>query len=115
MKILLDPNLDRRLRDHLAPHEAVTTQERGWSDVLNGELLSLAEANGFDVILTADSHIKDQQNLTGRRVSIIVLRAYNNRLKTHLEMLESVLKALPQIGHGEILEVFHKDLRPTDH
>lgn len=109
MKILLDHNLDRRLKDHLAPHEAATTQEEGWADLLNGELISLAEENGFDVIVTADSHIKDQQNLIGRRLSIIALRAYNNRLKTHLEMLEPLFEALSNIKEGEILEVSHTD------
>lgn len=111
MKILLDHNLDRRLKNHLTGHDVSTTQEQGWADVLNGELLALLESEGFDVMLTADANIKSQQNMTNRQVSILVFRAFNNRLATHIEMLEDVEKALTEIQIGEIVEVFHQDLK----
>ena len=111
MKVLLDHNLDRRLKNHLADYETVTTQERNWSDVLNGELLTLAEENDFDVLLTADTNIKSQQNLSNRRISILVLRAFNNRLVTHAEMIDDIYQALAKIQPGEIVEVLHKDVK----
>jgi hypothetical protein len=58
-------------------------------------------------MLTADANIKNQQNLTGRTISILVLRAPNNRLTTHLEMLEDLRSALGEISAGEIREIFH--------
>ncbi len=79
-----------------------------WSDVSNGELLSLAESEGFEVLLTADSNIEAQQNLSGRKISILVLRAHNNRLVTHVEMLDRVRRKLAKIGQGEIVEVFQQ-------
>ncbi len=90
MKILLDHNLDRRLKSDITGHEVATTFEAGWADVENGELISLAEANGFDVLLTADSNISKQQNVSDRKISIIVIRAFNNRRTTHLEMIEDI-------------------------
>ena len=111
MKILLDHNLDRRLKNYLTDYETATTQEQSWADVLNGELLTLAEANGFDVLLTADTNIKSQQNLSNRKISILVLRAFNNRLVTHVEMVEDVHAALSKIQAGEIIEVLHKDVK----
>ncbi|MGD9561867.1 MAG: hypothetical protein AB7F88_06575 [Pyrinomonadaceae bacterium] len=75
MKILLDHNLDRRLKKHIVGHDVSTTQEQGWADVLNGELLGLLEANGFDLMLTADANIKSQQNLSDRNISIIVFES----------------------------------------
>jgi predicted nuclease of predicted toxin-antitoxin system len=110
LKILLDHNLDRRLKRSLPDHQTSTTQEEGWADVVNGKLLTLAEASGFDVLLTADANIKSQQNLSRRTISILVLRAYNNRLKTHQEMLPDVNSALAVIRPGEIVEIFHKSL-----
>lgn len=109
MKILLDHNLDQRLKRYLSGHEVSTTQEQGWADVLNGELLALLEANGFDLMLTADANIKSQQNLSNREVSIIVLRARNNRLTTHLEMLDDVEKVIARIQKGDVVEVFHQN------
>ena len=107
MKILLDHNLDRRLKNYLSEYDTATTQEKGWANALNGELLSLAEENNFDVLLTADSNIKSQQNLSNRKVSILILRAYNNRLATHLEMLVDIHNALAKIQPGEIFEISH--------
>jgi predicted nuclease of predicted toxin-antitoxin system len=111
LKILLDHNLDRRLKNHLIEYETATTQEQGWADALNGELLTLAEENGFDVLLTADTNIKTQQNLSDCKIAILVLRAFNNRLTTHTEMIEDIQKALAKIQPSEIVEVLHKDLK----
>ena len=105
MKILLDHNLDRRLKRHLEMFDVSTTHEMGWDDVLNGELLTLAENNGYDALLTADSKIKYQQNMTGRKVAIIVLRAPNNRLATHVEMISDVVNAISNVKAGEVVEV----------
>ena len=111
MKILLDHNLDRRLKNYLTEYETATTQEQNWADVLNGELLTLAEENGFDVLLTADANIKSQQNLSNRKISILVLRAFNNRLATHVEMIDDIHEMLARIQAGEIIGVLHKDVR----
>jgi predicted nuclease of predicted toxin-antitoxin system len=110
LKILLDHNLDRRLKNHLTKDDVSTTQEQGWADVLNGELLTLAEENDFEVMLTADSNIKAQQNMSNRKIAILVLRAFNNRLKTHIEMLEDIHEGLSDIRSGEIIELFHQDV-----
>ncbi len=111
MKILLDHNLDRRLKTYLTEYETATTQEQNWTDALNGELLMLAEENDFDVLLTADSNIKNQQNLSNRKIAILVLRAFNNRLATHAEMIEDIHEALSKIQATEIIEVLHKDVK----
>jgi predicted nuclease of predicted toxin-antitoxin system len=111
LKILLDHNLDRRLKHFLTEYETATTQEQNWADVLNGELLRLAEENGFDVLLTADTNIKNQQNLSNRKIAILVLRAFNNRLATHAEMIEDIHEELSKIRPSEIVEVLHKDVK----
>ena len=111
MKILLDHNLDRRLKNHLTDYETTTTQEQGWANALNGELLSLAEQNNFDVMLTADSNIKAQQNMSNRKIAILVLRAFNNRLATHVTMIDDIHQGLSEIKSGEILEVLHQDVK----
>ena len=52
------------------PDEAI---ERGWDRISNGELLNVAEAAGFDVLLTTDKRIRYQQNLMGRKLAVVVL------------------------------------------
>ena len=110
MKILLDHNLDRRLKTNFSKHDVSTTQDEGWADVVNGKLLHLAEQNGFEVFITADANLKNQQNLAKRNIAVLVLRAFNNRLSTHVEMVEEAAKALTVIQVGEIIEILQKDI-----
>ncbi len=60
--------------------------------------------------MTADSNIKNQQNLSDCRIAILVLRSFNNRLATHAEMIDQVNAALTHIRPGKIVEVFHRDM-----
>ncbi len=58
----------------MAGHEVSTFVETGWNLRLeNGELLKGAEKAGFDVMVTSDQKIRYQQNLTGRRLALVVL------------------------------------------
>jgi hypothetical protein len=57
----------------LTQHEVVTAHERGWSQLKNGELLDSAEKEGFAVLVTTDANLKYQQNLSSRRLAIVVL------------------------------------------
>ena len=50
-----------------------TAYELGWSTLKNGELLAAAEANGFEVFVTTDTNLAYQQNLSNRKIAIVVL------------------------------------------
>jgi hypothetical protein len=46
----------------------------GWPDQLeNGKLLEITGQSGFDVMVTSDQNIRYQQNLTGRKLALVVL------------------------------------------
>jgi predicted nuclease of predicted toxin-antitoxin system len=63
MRILLDENLDRRLKQGFHPMiEVETVAERGWNGKKNGELLTLAAVD-FDAFVTADQILEMQQNI----------------------------------------------------
>ena len=55
MKILLDENLPHRLRPLIVGHNVFTVAYMNWAGIENGELLSLAAANGFEAIITKDN------------------------------------------------------------
>ena len=61
------------LRDSLTRHEVSTTYERGWSGLRNGELLDAAEREGFGLLITTDSNLRHQKDLSGRHLAIVVL------------------------------------------
>ena len=73
MKILFDQGTPAPLRDLLPNHDVSTAYELGWSTLKNGELLSAAESNGFEVFITTDTNLHYQQNLIQRKIAIVVL------------------------------------------
>ena len=74
MRILFDKNVPVGVRRSLPRHEVRTLTDMQWNPQLeNGELLKAAEAAGFDVLVTCDQNIQYQQNLTGRRLALVVL------------------------------------------
>ena len=73
MRILFDQGTPVPLRRFLTDHEVATAYERGWSSVTNGDLIRLAELNGFELLITTDTNLRYQQNLQGRSLTILVL------------------------------------------
>jgi len=73
MKVLLDENLDHRLRSHLGSHEVFVASYMGWDGLKNGKLIQAAEEDGFEVLLTGDQTLCYEQNLNGRRLAVITI------------------------------------------
>jgi predicted nuclease of predicted toxin-antitoxin system len=73
MKILFDNGTPRGLARFLAEHSVDEARLRGWEELANGELIEAAEQAGFLVLVTTDKNIRYQQNLTARRIALVVL------------------------------------------
>ncbi len=39
----------------------------------NGDLLDIAESEGYELLITTDQNMRHQQNLAGRRLAVVVL------------------------------------------
>ncbi len=87
----------------LTQHEVVTAHERGWSQLKNGELLDSAEKEGFAVLVTTDANLKYQQNLTSRKLSIVVLTT-TSWLRIQ-RVAEAVVTAVDGARAGSYIEV----------
>jgi predicted nuclease of predicted toxin-antitoxin system len=73
-RVLLDESVPRHLAAPLdAAGFSAMSYPRSWKQLKNGELLELAERQGFDILVTSDKNMYAQQNLRGRNLSIIVL------------------------------------------
>ncbi len=105
MKLLLDECLPKDLQKHLTGHECDTVPRAGFAGRANGELLSLAEQSGWQVLLTMDQGIPYQQNLEGRTVSIVVSHAASNRLTDLLIHVPAILTVLRSIKRGQAVRV----------
>ena len=73
MLILFDQGTPVGIRNSLPGHDVKTARQQGWSTLLNGELLRVAEEAGFDVLLTTDKNLAYQQNLSNRTIAIVAL------------------------------------------
>ncbi len=73
MRVLFDNGTPRGVAAALSDHIVEEARSRGWDTLRNGELLDAAEAAGFDVFITTDRNLRYQQNLSGRRIAIVVL------------------------------------------
>ena len=103
MKILFDVNMPQPLRRELRGHEVVTAQSQGWGELENGDLVAAAERGGFEVFMTADKNLRYQQNLTGRKIAILVVPT--NRLKVLLSMVPEVRAQLDSMKVGQYAEL----------
>ena len=105
MRILIDECIDERLRTYLPGHECQTARYAGLAGLKNGDLQTEAETAKFDVFLTADQGIEYQQNLTARKISIVVFCAKSNRLKDLLPHIPACLAHIRSIKPGQIVRI----------
>ncbi|MGA2146604.1 MAG: hypothetical protein ABSH49_16750 [Bryobacteraceae bacterium] len=103
MLILLDHSSPAPLRYALRGHEVVEAVERGWERLVDGVLLDAAEAAGFELFVTADKNIRYQQNLTGRKIAIVVLgNAQWPILRRHVERVVAAVNAATPGSYAEV-------------
>jgi len=103
MKLLFDQGTPVPLRGHLTNHIVETAYEKGWSNLKNGDLLTLAESEGFDALVTTDQNLRYQQNLSGRRIGVIVLLTTNwPRIKNNVALVVQVIDNLHLGSYEEI-------------
>ncbi len=74
MRVLVDQATPVPLRQFLQGHTVRTAAQEKWDRLRNGELLNAVETAGFDVLVTTDKNMRYRQNLTDRRIAIIMLR-----------------------------------------
>jgi hypothetical protein len=79
MLILFDHMTPAGIARFLPGHTVTKAKDRGWDRLGNGDLLTVAEEAGFDVLVTGDKNIRYQQNLEGRRMALVVLSLHSGR------------------------------------
>ena len=97
MRILFDQATPVPIRSYLQGHTVRTAAQQGWDRLRNGDLLTAAEQAGFDLLLTTDKNLRYQQNLTSRKIAVVVLgRQQWPQLRPHvLRVIEAVNAVTP--------------------
>ncbi|MBK6731103.1 MAG: DUF5615 family PIN-like protein [Bacteroidetes bacterium] len=78
MRLLLDENLPKKLKEGFPTHKTYTVRDMGWNGKTNGELLALMIQGGFDVFLTFDRNLQYQQNFKKYSIPVFVLSSKDN-------------------------------------
>lgn len=80
-----------------------TARERGWEQLRNGTLLGIAEDQGYEVLITTDQSMPLQQNMTGRRIAIVVVG--ENKWPILQQHVAEITAALEGLEPGDVKEV----------
>jgi hypothetical protein len=105
MRLLLDECVDERLRFLFPDHDCQTARFANLAGLKNGRLLDAAEAAGFEALITVDQSISEQQNMSGRRISVVILCGPTNRLRDLGKLAPAAISALVCIRRGEVVIV----------
>jgi hypothetical protein len=95
MHILFNHATPRGIARSLSGHTVSTAYEQGWDRLTNGLLLSEAERANFELLLTTDRGIRYQQNLSRRKISLVVLTGATkwSRVRLHLDRILTAVNA----------------------
>jgi hypothetical protein len=104
MLILFDHGTPRGIARALSGHTVITAYARGWDRLNNGALLKVAEEAAVDVLLTTDQRIRYQQNLTGRKIALVVLTGTTkwSRVRLYLERIAVAVNAATPGSYSEV-------------
>ena len=104
MRVLFDQGTPVPLRQALTEHSVFTAYELGWATLKNGELLSSAEQQGFELLVTTDTNLRYQQNLATRKIAVVVLSTTSwPRIRGVVEHVASAINAASVGSYIEVL------------
>lgn len=89
MKVVVDEGVPRHLVLALVERGLDASRfPRNWTLLSNGALVRAVEAAGFDVLVTNDKNMAEQQNLSGFRLAIVALP--HNRRRPIVERADDI-------------------------
>ena len=109
MRILFDNGTPNPLVRSLIGHDVAFARQIGWHELKNGDLLRQAEEAGYELLLTSDKNMRYQQNLSKRKIAIVVLGNQQwPDVKLHLDRIAEAVNAAVPGSYAEV-EILHKD------
>ena len=114
-KILLDENIPYPLVKYFSKlFEVASVHDLGWAEKKNGDLIKSLLTEGFEYLLTADKNLRNQQNLDKYPVKLIIIRTFDNRLKTRVKFVEFIEQAILNAAEDEkIILIDVRNINPV--
>ena len=100
-------NVPYPLKRYLTDCEVKTAEEEGWGQISNGELISCAEQARYEILITCDQNVRYQQNLTNRKISMVVLGSTIWPLASVRQKVAEITLAVGRVSPGsfEFIEI----------
>ncbi len=109
MRVLFDNGTPRGLARFLIGHSVEEARMHGWEELANGAIIEAAEQAAFDVMVTTDKNIRYQQNLTARKIAIVVLEHSQwPMVKLVAERIAAAVNAVEAGGYVEVAVPFQE-------
>ncbi len=106
MRVLLDEDIPIRLRLYFQTEVEVETVEyRGWKGLKNGALLRAAQEH-FDVLVTIDNNLPDQQPLQQFEIGVAILRAPSKTLEGLAALVPELERLIAEIRPGDAVRIY---------
>jgi len=105
MKLLLDENLPKKLKQDLKNYDVFTVHDMGWQGKSNGELINAMMADHFDALITFDRNMEHQQNFRKSPVTVFVLNAHDNTYQTLKELIPQITAKLSEQLKAGVTEI----------
>jgi hypothetical protein len=103
MKILFDNGTPNPIARSLVGHKVDFSRRIGWHELRNGELIKKAEEAGYELLLTTDKNIQYQQNLSDRKIAIVVLGNQQwPDVRLHLDRIVAAVNASTPGSFAEV-------------
>lgn len=96
--------MPRQLRRELPDFVIRTVQEEGWDGLENGQLLRHASAT-FEVLVTADKRMRHQQNFAQFTIGIVVIDAFDTRLRNLRRFIPQLQTAIQTVSAGMVIVI----------
>jgi len=94
MRVLFDNGAPKPIARCLVGHQVSFARQIGWHELENGELIRRAEEAGYEVLLTTDKNIRYQQNLSNRKIALVVLgNSQWPLVRLHLDRIAEAVNA----------------------
>ena len=106
MRILLDECVHAEVKVAFPGHFTRTVSEVGWSGLKDGPLLNLAQEQ-FDVFVTIDRRLEQQQELGKFRLGFVIARVPSNEISSYQPVFAALREAAENVKTGEVRSVNH--------
>lgn len=100
VKVVIDEGVPRQLVQALRERGLEADRfNKNWRETSNGALIALVESAGYDVLLTNDKNIADQQSLKGRSIAVVALPL--NRRSAVMGRIDDIADTVSQAKPGQ--------------